>query len=356
MKRLIFLTGFIFVFSLFFIVNWTFLLLDYFLFPRFTKLHVRNPLFITGLTRTGSTLLYNALYQDRFFTSMKLWEIIFAPSITQRMIIRFLTKPAPVYEFLSHRALPFIEKHLFGGIKNIHPARFLEIEEDEFVFYQIFSSGSLFFLFPRIRHFLKYSRFDESFSEKSRKRAMRFFRRIIQRHLHFHGREKFYLSKSPSHTARIKSLRDTFHDANFIYLLREPEKVIPSTFSLFRAIRESNHVPVNDRKEFLKDGLELADHWLRHPLRIIRQSPKAKIIVIHSNDLFNKLKKVIRTIYEEFDYQFRPILYEDLEEFNMNRHKSNHTYVLEEFGLSKKILKERFSDLYNALMREKANI
>jgi len=357
MKRALFLIGFVILFTVMFVINWTFLLLDHLFYPGFTRVKVNKPFFITGLTRTGSTLLYNSMHLDSHnFTSMKLWEIILAPSITQRKIVAFLTRPAPVYRFLAHKLLPFIETNLFGGIKNIHPARFLEIEEDEFVFYQVFSSGSLFFLFPRIRHFLRYSRFDESFNRRTRKRSMKYYKRIIQRHLWFHGPEKHYLSKSPSHTARIKSLRMTFPDLKIIYLLRDPKKSIPSTFSLFSAIRESNHVPVTDKKEFLEDGLELADHWLRHPLNILKQSPKIPMLIIQSADLFQKTDKTIRTIYREFDLNLSSGFSDELENYNPGQHKSRHSYSLEEFGLTEEMLEERFRPIYDALLEEKCQV
>jgi len=356
-KRALFLVGFIVLFTVLFVINWTFLLLDYLFYPKFRRIKVREPVFITGLTRTGSTLLYNAMHLDhRNFTSMKLWEIILAPSITQRKLVRFFTRPAPVYNFLAHRLLPFIEHHFFGGIRNIHPARFLEIEEDEFVFYQIFSSGSLFFLFPRIRHFLRYSQFDESFGEKTRRRSMKFYKRIIQRHLYFHGCEKQYLSKSPSHTARIKSLKGTFPNLKIIYLLRDPKKSVPSTFSLFSAIREGNFVPVTDNSEFLEDGLELADHWLWHPLNILHQSPKLPLLIIHSTDLFTKTNQTIMTIYREFDIRLPDDFMKRLESYNARQHKSSHSYKAEDFGLTEELLEKRFMPVYNALLKEKCDI
>ena len=66
------------------LVNWACLGLDELLFPRFRKQKIVRPLFIVGPPRTGTTLLHRLLAKDDQFTSMRTWEILFAPSIVQK--------------------------------------------------------------------------------------------------------------------------------------------------------------------------------------------------------------------------------------------------------------------------------
>lgn len=73
------------LFALLQAINGAGLLLDYLLFPDFRRVRVREPLFVVGVPRSGTTFLHRLLAGDRErFTTTALWELIFAPSITQR--------------------------------------------------------------------------------------------------------------------------------------------------------------------------------------------------------------------------------------------------------------------------------
>ena len=63
--------------------------LDWVLF-QVLKQEIKNPIFITSLPRTGTTNLFHSLSSNKsLFTAMSLWEIIFAPSITQKKCIEY---------------------------------------------------------------------------------------------------------------------------------------------------------------------------------------------------------------------------------------------------------------------------
>src|SRR5215203_4788638 len=67
------------------IVNRTFMALDWIIFPGFRNKQLGNTCFIIGVPRSATTYLLNILAKDtKHFTSFKLWEILFAPSIIQK--------------------------------------------------------------------------------------------------------------------------------------------------------------------------------------------------------------------------------------------------------------------------------
>ena len=76
------------------ITNWLGFLLDSILFRDCRNLLIREPVFIVGVPRSGTTFLHRLLARDEEqFTSMKFWEILFAPSIIQKKIYNNHRRP-----------------------------------------------------------------------------------------------------------------------------------------------------------------------------------------------------------------------------------------------------------------------
>src|SRR5262245_52307849 len=65
-------------------------LLDWILFPSLRRQEIREPVFVVGHARGGTTLLHRLLSEDRErFSSFLLWELYF-PSLLQKKAIRWL--------------------------------------------------------------------------------------------------------------------------------------------------------------------------------------------------------------------------------------------------------------------------
>jgi hypothetical protein len=60
------------------------------LFPAFRRQQIRQPVFVLGVPRSGTTFLHRALAADAAFTTTRTWELLFAPSLCQRYLIRGL--------------------------------------------------------------------------------------------------------------------------------------------------------------------------------------------------------------------------------------------------------------------------
>ena len=62
-------------------------LLDALLYPGYRRRPVEAPLFITGNPRSGTTFLHRLLARDsERFSTMRMWQILFAPSVVQRRL------------------------------------------------------------------------------------------------------------------------------------------------------------------------------------------------------------------------------------------------------------------------------
>ncbi len=66
-------------------ITWFCFSLDDIFFREYREIVVKQPLFIVGYPRSGTTFLHRLCARDsQTFTSLRMWEILFAPSITQK--------------------------------------------------------------------------------------------------------------------------------------------------------------------------------------------------------------------------------------------------------------------------------
>lgn len=221
-------------FHITFCINHVFLLLDYVIFPFFLTQKVKKPLFIVSAPRSGTTYLFHGLAKEKNrFTCVKLWEIIFAPSISQKLFFLLIGKIDSLAFSPLQRTIKRIEKIFFRKLGNGHPMSLFYPEEDELTMNWYLTSPYLEFYFSGDNFFLDYSLFDERLSEKQKKRYMRRYAGLVKRHNFVFNRnsKKQFLSKNPFMMSKLKSIHGTFPDAQIININRCPLKVIPSSLN-----------------------------------------------------------------------------------------------------------------------------
>jgi len=346
-KRVVFLVGFYLVFVPWQLLNWFCFVLDDVLFPDYRDVAVREPVFIVGSARTGSTHLLRVLARDEeAFACAKLWELMLAPSITQRKVVRALARldgrlGNPVQGWLAAW-----QQRAFQEADQYHTIRFDRPDEDEFNFVPIFSAIHLGFPFPFMDELVPYAFFDSALSEGERARFMAFYRRAIQRTLYTCGPSKRYLSKSPPNSGRIGTLLETFPDAKFIYTVRDPAVAFPSMMSLFAFQWETFSDPL-ERYPFRDYMLQMTQHWYRHPLEVLEGEPEGRYVVVRYEDLVGDLEGTVKGIYTGLGLEPGPgyaeALVEELEK--ARRYVSTHEYCLEDVGMTREEIREVYGEV-----------
>jgi omega-hydroxy-beta-dihydromenaquinone-9 sulfotransferase len=158
-------------------------LLDELFFRGYRTVEVRQPVFIVGVFRSGTTFIHRLLAKDTSrFTCMKLWEILLAPSVTQKKILLALSAldrrlGSPVRK----RILAWEEKAL-EAIHRIHTLSLFEPEEDDPILLNIFSSFFQYFPFPFDDEENPFIRFDTRLFARDRERIMEFYKRCVKSH------------------------------------------------------------------------------------------------------------------------------------------------------------------------------
>lgn len=316
--------------------------LDNLFYPEHRHQDIKQPIFIVGNFRSGTTLLHRLLAKDDRTTGMESWEIFLAPSITQRKLYHWLMK---INRFVGNpigKILAAFDKAL-REYSYMHPTGLREIEEDGHVFLHIWSTYNLFafFPFPELVH--DYIYYDEEVPEDQKKIDMTYYQEVLKRHIFANGGKR-YISKSPTFSAKVRTLHKQFPDAKFINLVRSPKNVIPSAVSMY-----SNHWRTygDPEDEYPKPAsdiiMEQSRAWYIHPHKYLKDLPADQYVLLQYDDLVADPQGTIENIYQQFGIEmtpeYRQVLHEESE--RAKQYKSTHKYSLKKMGLSPKQIEKK---------------
>ena len=162
----------------------------------------------------------------KLFSSMKMWELFFAPATSQKLLFLGLGKLDELFGAPFFRLIQFIEKKAFKNFNRIHELGLFNVEEDALVLFHLFSSYHLSFLLGKERSY-EYLNYDKGVP----KAVWAYYKICVDNHMRLNPR-KTYLSKNPFFSGSSESLITLFNAPKFIYMDRDMNQVAPSFFSL----------------------------------------------------------------------------------------------------------------------------
>jgi hypothetical protein len=335
-RRMLVMVGFIPLFVLVQGIHWIGLLLDEILYRGYRSVAIREPLFVLGVPRSGTTYLHRLIAHDSTLTTFSTWECLFAPSVTQR---RFWLGMGRIDARIGRplgRMLDWIERHAFKGLDAVHAMRLSDPEEDYFALMPVLASFILVLPFPQSDLLWRMGLFDRDMPDARRERLMDFYHRCLQRHLFVHGPEKRLLSKNAAFAPLAGSLAARFHDARFIVCLREPHATLPSQLSSLDAGIAFFDVlsAVPDFRERLTDQLGF---YYKNLERALGERPEERCAWVNMRELQSDPARLILVIYAQLGLssseELRGALARHANE--SGTYRSAHAYSLEQFGLSR---------------------
>jgi len=339
------------------ILNWLGFLLDSILFRGSREQIIRGPVFIVGVPRSGTTFLHRLLARDEDqFTSMKFWEILFAPSIIQKKFYKTIGALDALCGSPLHRLLRALEKRSVKNLAKIHPISLFEAEEDGIILLHIFSSAFLGFVLPFLDDLWPYVLLDLEMKDAAqRAKIMGFYRRCVQNHLYVFGKKKRFLSKNPLFSTMVGSLNEAFPDAKFICMMRTPFETVPSAISLLSFYFHTFLSPI-EPCPFLDRQLEMISCYYRYPLtRLDRMSPDRQKLITYQA-LVTHPAQTVTGIYASFGFAMSPGYNTIIqsEEEKARSYKSRHECSLEKFGLTREQVVARYADIFDRFGFEKS--
>jgi hypothetical protein len=333
------------------LLNWLGLWLDELLFPGYRAQAIRTPVFLLGNFRSGTTFLHRLLARDRqTFTTMRLWEILLAPSVTVRRLWRGLGAIDRRLGSNTRRWLSRRERDWDDAFA-LHKTSLWAPEEDEYLLLHTWSTGTSWMWAGLLDEMAPYVHFD-AMPAPDQERIMRFYRRCVQAHLHAGrgpadaGGPLCYLSKSPPFAGKVEALDACFPGARFAYLVRSPLQVIPSFLSFLQHVWQMFGVRI-EGDAAREHVIEIVAHWYAHPLTYLQRLPAERSLVLRFDDLVRDPRQAVTQLYERFGLPLSPSYLQILQAATARsrRYTSPHEYALDALGLSKEAIEDRFRDL-----------
>jgi hypothetical protein len=335
------------LYPLFEFLVWLNLLLDDLFFRGYRCVEVRSPVFVVGNFRSGTTFLHRLLAKDQErFTTMKMWQVLFAPSILGRKLVKAIAVLDRWLGRLGARQVATMEE-TWHEENVMHRVGLREPEEDDYLLLHIWSALTIGLSSGVLEEAHPYTYFDTVLSKTERDRIMGFYRRCLQRHVYAHsGRQ--YLAKNPALTPKLESVYEWFADAKVICLVRSPLEAVPSFVSMMQfswrvigAPRESHAL-----RNYI---IDMARHWYSYPVERLEGAPEDGLIFVRYDDLVSDPAEAVAGIYERFGFEMSPayagVLQEESEK--ARRYRSQHKYSLEQTGLSREQILVTYQDVFD---------
>ncbi len=346
------LSGFLLVLGLFPIalvlqlLHWLTLLLDEILYAGYRDVAVREPLFVLGPPRSGTTHLHHVLSADPETTTFRTWECLFALSVSSRKLLLALARVDRAIGRPAERIGRWLGRRLLTSMDDIHPLGLNDPEEDFLCLMPLAACFLLLVPFPRTGWLWKIARFDTDLDEAEKTELLRWYRSCIQKHLYVFGTEKRFLSKNASFSGMAAGLLSEFPDARILFTVRDPRAVVPSQLSSLRPALAA--CGFRDYPEELRNDLvDLLRFYYEH-LAAVAESYPERVAVLYNHDLRDHLAETViaslNSIGLEVDDGFRDRLL--ILSAASREHRSDHRYTLGQFGLTDDMIASQFERVY----------
>ena len=322
-------------------------LLDWILFPSLRRQELREPVFVVGHARSGTTLLHRLLSEDRErFSSFLLWELYF-PSLLQKKAIRWLGRvDRRLLGGWFARRIEAFDRRKFAATQDIHAMSFFKPEEDDMVLTYACASGWWIVRLPYMGKLDFY--YVDEWPEKRRRRLLRLYAECVRRQLALNGGAKHHLSKNPTYCGRVESLIETFPDARIVVTMRNPYETIPSLLKLMQrswSLRQWSDAEMQSSFEVLAG---MSFHNYTHPLAVLARHPETRSAVVDYRELVAEPKRSVEEVYAALGFPvssgYAAVL--ESEQKRARQHETGHRYSLEEFGLEAGEIRRRLAPLF----------
>ena len=323
------------------------LLLDHILFPGFRRVRVQKPVFIIGHARSGTSLMHRLMTGDERFSWFMTYEL-FVPSLVQRKLIRFLGAcDRRLARGSIARRIRAWEDRTFARGREMHPMSLFGPEEDEFLLTFSGLSGVWVTVFPYVRE-LDYLYYTDEMPRRQRRRILDFYKQCVQRQLYLNGAHRIHCSKNPTFAGKLESLIETFPDARFVVLNRNPYETIPSLLKLM----ERNWKASDCDRERMRDSLECLGrqsfHTYKYPYEVLERHPEIRYALVDYRELVESPRRMVENVYEKLGLPLTPEFekFLALEETRSKEYPADHVYNLREFGLEREQIRSELAPLF----------
>lgn len=293
--------------------------------PEFLQQPLNRPLYVVGMPRTGTTLLYNLLSQDPNSRPLMIWETLY-PAPTEKED----RKNDDWYRRFKSKVVVKGMNWLAPNLKQIHAIEPDTPEECGWLMNNTFVS-LMFLLDSALPTYFEYFR---NLPHERLLRVYDYYRRELQL-VQRGDTQRHWILKSPIHQGTLLPLMESIPQANIIQTHRDPKKVIPSCCSLVCTTRGI----FTDHLDVKATGDEFATrmtHAIENARKAEEKFPERMTDVLF-DDLVKDPLGTVKRIYERFGYRYSEEMEAGMKRWlaeNPQGKHGAHKYELEQFGLT----------------------
>lgn len=290
---------------------------------------------LTGLPRTGSTMLHRMLAAAPNLTGVKWYE-------TQNYVPldgEERGKPTPRLEAAKDVLAYMLEA--IPELMSIHPMDIEQPDEEVIILGQLFSSSmieSTYFV-PDYAAWL---------SQQNPRQAYDDLIQILQS-LQWQDpsrKGKSWVLKTPGHLMGLQTVLDVFPKAKIVMTHRDPVSTIPSYCSMEASLYKMGSSDISNAEIGIYWMARLKD-WLDSFMKVRAEAEQERFIDVNYKALLETpAKEGLRVLGLAGVAESASIKdgMEDWIEANRREHRAAHKYSLEDFGLSEGGIREKYTD------------
>ena len=274
---------------------------------------LKNPVFIIGHWRSGTTFLHNLMCLDPNAGYTTTYQTVFPNNL---FAFQWLFKPIVKLLMPEKRPVDNVKLH----------ADYPQEEEfalnNEYVY-----SYYNWWYFPKKTRAIT----DEYLLAKTSKpieveKFKHNYKRFVERSL-MNTKGKRFISKNPPNTARIPWLLEMYPNAKFIFIHRNPYEVVRSTFNFYKSILPHLQLQSIDEEELMESILYSYSSMIEKYYIDKNLLSSNNLMEISYTELIDDPKKIIGSIYKDLlQEDFRRIEDPLTDTINNNHSLKNYSY------------------------------
>ena len=312
-------------------------------YPEIAEQDVRQPVFIVGINRTGTTFLHRLLSRDPRFWTLRGYEYV-EPVLAGGDYATLADSSDDPRRAFAEELLN--ASGIVDMFKGVHHFDVNEPEEDLGLLRMGFAAWSttVRFHIPSFARWLAGGDMSESYA--FHRHAMRSY--THQRRLRPNGSEGQWLLKMPFHLLELKALIKTYPDALFVQTHREPAQIMGSWCSLVGRVRSLSCEP-SAPDALGAEQLEFMSRMLNGAVDFRHSHPEIeeRWLDVSFYDLVEDPMAVVAHIYDRFGWSLEPEAVAAMEEWREvqaahRQREKRHKYDIADYGLTREAIDHAF--------------
>jgi Sulfotransferase family len=292
---------------------------------------IERPVFVTGLPRSGTSFLHNLLMEDTANAVPRCWETIH-PAIAgdpaaETRSIRQVDRQLKLFRCLAPD---------FGAM---HPLTATAPQECSEITAHVFAS----LRFDTTHHVPSYRAWLDSTGHRE---AYRFHRRFLE-HLAGHGKARQrWVLKCPDHVFALDAIREIYPDARFVFVHRDPMRVLASVAHLTEVLRQ----PFTRHLDRATVGRQVCDRWADGAARLVaayKTLPQDRVVHIRYRELTGDPVGTVARLYAKFGLPFAAAFEQRIKGYVAAKPNGGYgqlSHRSEDYGIDASRERERFAD------------